>query len=180
MSKSKKTVFLVFIVLAFAIIAGCSSVVKDNTLKSIQLRPNAQITPMTAELEVSNKKVMGQAKGKPIFRSQLEKEAIAEALKQADGDVLVGANIFSVDSTKYFFFGELTITVIGYPAKYKNFKPKEVCNTKNTDEDILVGGSFYYEDGSKKNIHVNIKNPKSVESAPAVPAVQDSSIHTEK
>jgi hypothetical protein len=169
---SKKLAFLVSIVAASAIIAGCSTVVKDNTMKAIQLTPNVRGTPMVAELEVADKKVMGQAKGKIISRSELEKEAVAEALKQSDGDVLVGANFFYVDSTT-----NLTVTVIGYPARYKNFKPKEVCEVKK--DDILVGGNFYYEDGSKNNLQVLIKNPKPAETAPAVPNVQNP-VHTEK
>jgi len=175
---SKKLVFLVSIVSAFAILAGCSSVVKDNTMKAIQLTPSVQGSPMVAELEVADKKVMGQAKGKTISKTELEKEAIAEALKQVNGDVLVGANFFY----EYVDKVDLTVTVVGYPARYKNFKPKEVCDTK---EDILVGGNFYYEDGSKNNISVHIKNPKPAETAPApvvaptvAPAAQNST-HTE-
>jgi len=170
---SKKLAFLVSIMAASAIITGCSNVVKSNSFEAIHLTPNIHGTPMVAELDVADKKVMGQAKGKTISKSELEKEAIAEALKQADGDVLVGANFFYVDSTT-----NLTVTVIGYPAKYKNFKPKEVCETK---DDILVGGNFSYEDGSKNNIQVTIKNPKptATTTAPqAAPTVQNP-VHTE-
>jgi hypothetical protein len=162
---SKKLVFLVF-VSASAIIAGCSSVVKDNTMKAIQLSPTVQSTPMVAELEVANRKVIGQAKGKPPSKSQLEKEAVAEALKQSDSDVLVGANFFY----EYVDKVDLTVTVIGYPARYKNFKPKEVEGTK---EDILVGGNFSYEDGSNNNISVTIKKPKSTTNVPIAPTVQN-------
>jgi hypothetical protein len=169
---SKKLAFLVSIVAASAIIAGCSSVVKDNTMKAIQLSPSVQGVPMVAELEVARQKVMGQAKGKTPSKSELEKEAVAEALKQVNGDVLVGANFFY----EYVDKVDLTVTVIGYPAHYKNFKPKEVCGVK---DDILVGGNFYYEDGSKNNIQVLIKNPKPTETAPAVPNVQNP-VHTEK
>ena len=166
---SKKLVFLVSIVSAFAIIAGCSTVVKDNTMKAIQLTPNVQGVPMVAELEVANIKVMGLAKGKTPSKKELEKEAIAEALKQSNSDVLVGANFFY----EYVNNVDLTVTVIGYPARYKNFKPKEVCNTK---KDILVGGNFYYEDGSKNNISVTIKNPKQTETESTV----QNPVNTEK
>jgi len=164
---SKKLVFLVSIVSAFTIVAGCSKVVKDNTMKSIQLSPSVHSVPMTAELDVVNKKVIGQAKGKTPSKNELEKEAIAEALKQSDGDVLVGANFFY----EYVNKVDLTVTVIGYPAHYKNFKPKDIC-TQNT-QDVLVGGNFYYEDGSKNNISVSIKNPKPNEAAPSTPAAQN-------
>jgi len=174
---SKKLDFLVSIMAASAIIAGCSSVVKDNTMKAIQLTPNVQGVPMVAELEVANQKVLGQAKGKTTSRNELEKEAVAGALKQTDGDVLVGANFFY----EYVDKVDLTVTVIGYPARYKNFRPKEVPGNK---DDILVGGNFYYEDGSKNNISVTIKNPKQAEVAPGVtvapvPTMQNP-VHTEK
>jgi len=173
---SKKLAFLASIVVASAFIAGCSNVVKDNTLKSIQLNPVVRGVPMVAELDVAGQKVMGQAKGKSIYKDKLEKEAVAEALKQANGDVLVGANFFYEYANK----AELTITVIGYPAHYKNFKPKEVCEEKN---DVLIGGNFSYEDGSNNNISVTIKNPKPAATAtpaaaPAAPAVQNP-VHTE-
>jgi len=176
---SKKLAFLVFIVVASAVIAGCSNVVKDNTIKAIQLTPSVQGVPMVAELEVANQKVMGQAKGKTPSKNELEKEAVAEALKQTDGDVLVGANFFY----EYVDKVDLTVTVIGYPARYKNFRPKEVPDKK---DDILVGGNFYYEDGSKNNISVTIKNPKSADTAPAAPAAPSAAptvqnpIHIEK
>jgi hypothetical protein len=156
---SKKLVFLVSIAAASAIIGGCSNVVKDNTVRAIQLAPTVQGTPMVAELEVDSKKVMGQAKGKTPSKTELEKEAVAEALKQANGDVLVGANFFY----EYVDKVDLTVTVIGYPAHYKNFKPKDVCDH---NDNVLVGGNFYYEDGSKNNVSVSIKNPKPTATAP--------------
>jgi len=163
---SKKLAFLVSIVATSVFIVGCpSNVVKDNTLKAIQLTPSVRGTPMVAELDVASQKVMGQARGKSISKTELEKEAVAEALKLANGDVLVGANFFY----EYTDNTDLAVTVVGYPAHYKNFKPKEICEEKN---DVLVGGNFYYEDGHKNNIHVTIKNPKSAETTPTEPAVQ--------
>jgi len=165
---SKKSVFLVSIVAASAIIAGCTTVVKDNTLKAVQLTPHVQGVPMIAELEVSPIKVKGEAKGKVPSKKELEKEAVAEALKLTNSDVLVGANFFY----EYVDNVNLTVTVIGYPANYVNFKPKpkEVSN----NEEILIGGTFFYEDGSKNQISATIKNPKQTVPVhtPAPAAVQ--------
>jgi outer membrane murein-binding lipoprotein Lpp len=174
----KKLTSLASILIASALIAGCSNTVRDNTMKVIQLTPSVQGVPMVAELEVANQKVMGQAKGKAPSKSELEKEAVAEALKQTYGDVLVGANFFY----EYVDKVDLTVTVIGYPARYKNFRPKEVPAKK---DDILVGGNFYYEDGSKNNISVTIKNPKSADTAPAAPVAPPATstqnpVHLEK
>jgi len=158
---SKNLAFLASIA-TFSFIAGCSNTVKDNTLRAVQLTPSIQSVPMVAELEVTGQKVMGQAKGKTQSENQLKKEAIAEALRQVNGDVLVGANFFYEVVDK----SDLTVTVIGYPAHYKNFKPKDVCEVK---EDILIGGNFSYEDGSNNNISVTIKNPKPAAATPAAP-----------
>ena len=174
----KKIIFSASLAAALTI-ASCSSVVKDNTLKAVQLQPKVQGVDMVAELEVADKKVIGKAYGKAVFKDYLEKEAIAEALKKVDADVLVGASFFY----EYVNNKELTVNVVGYPAKYKNFKPKEVAEEPN----VLIGGTFYYEDGSNNNLSVSVKNPKpaatpspaptalppaneaAVEYAPAVP-----------
>ena len=132
--------------------AGCSSTQKSNDLRTLELTPKAKATPMVAELDVANKKALGQAKGKVIFKRDLEQEAIAKALKQANGDVLVGVSYFyeEVDKT------DLTVTVVGYPARYKNFKPKELPDPK---ADVLVGGNFFYKDGDN-NLSVMVKSTK--------------------
>jgi len=154
---SKKLVFLVSTMLTVAILAGCSKVVKDNTIKTIQLSPNVQGTPMVVELEVASKKVMGQAKGKTLSKSSLEKEAVAEVLKQTNGDVLVGANFFYEYGKRY-----LTVTVVGYPAFYKNFRPKKTSCQKET---VLVGDNFLYGDSSKgkASAPVTVKNSVNIE-----------------
>jgi len=167
---SKKLVFLAFVATAI-FIAACSNVVKDNTMKAIQLTPSVQGIPMVAELDVAGQKVIGQAKGKTPYKAELEKEAIAEALMQVNADVLVGANFFY----EYVDKADLTVVVVGYPARYKNFKPKEVCEVK---EDILIGGNFSYEDGSKNNISVTIKNPKPAAAAvtPSTPVAAPAAV----
>jgi len=143
----KKLSFIVSIAV-LAAVTGCSSTTqKSNNLRAVDLTPQAQAVPMVADLEVANKKTLGQAKGKSISKRDLVQEAIAEALKQADADVLVGASFFyeEVDGT------DLTVTVVGYPARYKNFRPKEIPNA-----DILVGGNFFYKDGDN-DLSVTVK-----------------------
>jgi hypothetical protein len=158
---SKKLVFLVSIVTVSAILAGCSTVLKDNTMKAIKLTPKVEGATMVAELEVANKKVMGHAKGKSPFKDNLEKEATAEALKLADSDVLVGANFFY----EYVGNADLTVTVVGYPARYKNFKPKEAPERK---EGILVDGVFFYKDISNNNNNMSALKPAAAAPAPTV------------
>jgi len=160
----KKLSFIIPIAI-FTLLAGCgtpSQTKKDSTVRAIALAPQAEAHPMVADLEVSDKKVMGQAQGKLPAQAQrrlhsqasLEREAIAAALKQTDGDVLVGVNYFYelIKNT------DLTVTAVGYPARYKNFRPKEKENKKS---DILLKGQFTYEDGSNNNLSVTIKNAPS-------------------
>jgi len=149
----KKLNFLAFIAV-LAAISGCSSTKKDNTLRGVQLKPKAHATPVVADLKVANEKVLGQAKGKTIFKKELEQEAVAEALKKKrdSADVLVGANFFYEEVNKT----ELTVTVVGYPARYKNFRPKEPEKPKEAD--VLLEGNFYYKDGANNNLQVTVKN----------------------
>jgi len=121
----KKLNFLVSIAISTLIFGCANSSKKDNTLRAVKLTPQVEAASMVADLEVSDKKVMGQATGKALSKHELEKEAIAAALKQTDGDVLVGVNYFyeTVKGT------DLTVTIVGYPARYKNFRPREIIDT---------------------------------------------------
>jgi hypothetical protein len=88
-----------------------------------------EIGTQVAELEVSDKKAVGRAVGRSIHKSDLEKSAVRDALKPTDAsktsaDVLVGANFFYQYANK-----DLTVTVVGYPARYKNIRPKLVTGT---------------------------------------------------
>jgi len=149
----KKLSFLASIAVLTAV-TGCSNTQKSNNLRSVELTPKAQAAPMVADLDVADKKALGQAKGKAIFKRSLEQEAIAEALKQANADVLVGASYF-YEEVNSLFKSDLTVTVVGYPARYKNFKPKEL----DPKADVLVGGNFFYKD-SDNNLSVMVKSTK--------------------
>jgi len=155
----KKLNLLIPIAISTLFIGCHQPLKKDNTLRAVELTPKAEAHQMIADLEVSEKKVMGQAQGKALSKEALEKEAVAEALKQTDGDVLVGVSYFYEFSKN----ANLSVTVVGYPARYKNFRPKEVDNNKTN---ILLKGQFVYEDGSNNNLSVTVDNAV----APAAPA----------
>jgi len=103
--------------------------------KYIELEPNFKMTLTLADLEVSEKRITGTVKGLLDTKTaNLEKAAVAQALMQKGGaDVLVGATFYystseektkSVDghtNTKRY----QTVTVFGYPARYKNFRTYE-------------------------------------------------------
>jgi hypothetical protein len=158
MNKIKYPLLAAGVSLAITFMAGCSSS-KDNTLLNLQIKPESVGSITVADLDVSDKKAMGKAEGKAVQKHELEKEALAEALKQTSSDVLVGGSYFyEYSDVSFFSKGNLVVTVIGYPARYKNFRPKEVPEKA----DILIGGDFYYEDGKSNKMAVTVSNPKPV------------------
>ena len=135
----KKFGMLLLIGIAVWAFTGCSMPMRSNTLRSKEFSPSAFVTPTLAELDVADKKVMGQAKGHRNEKARLEKSAITDALK-ADADVLVGVNFF------YEIKGDvMTVIVIGYPAKYKNFKP-----ARNSGAANKKAGNFVIETSDSK------------------------------
>jgi hypothetical protein len=156
----KRTLSFSVSIAILAAVAGCSNTQKSNTLRAAELTPKAHAVPTVADLEVADKKVLGQAKGKTVSKHDLEQEAIAEALKPVNADVLVGVGYFYEENGK-----DLTVTVVGYPARYKNFRPKEVPKA-----DVLIGGNFFYEDGNN-NLSVTVKNVKP-DDAPQEPVAE--------
>jgi len=134
----KKLCFAFIVGVAFCVIVGCSysaqsiRVMKSNDLQSKEFEPAIYTVPTLADLKVDPQKVMGQASGSYSEISGLKKEAITNALGQDTPsvnkpDVLVGTNFFyeiSGDSLK-----SLKVTVMGYPARYVNFRPATESDT---------------------------------------------------
>lgn len=139
----KKLCFSLLVGIAVLVIIGCSTITvsyKSNTLRSKELTPSAYSTTF-ADLAVADKKVMGQAKGSPNEKEILEERAITDALKD-NADVLVGVNFFYEVKN-----GVMDVTVIGYPAEYKNFRTAKKSDT------LILNRSMGYkpmEEGEEK------------------------------
>jgi hypothetical protein len=123
----RRRVFAVAVA-AFLVLGGCSRTVKDAHFRSIELTPVSQAGVETvADLEViSTKKVIGVARGivtSPEQRHSLYVEAVELAIASdpSGADVLVAPSYFETTEDKQY----LTVTVIGYPARYKNFRRSE-------------------------------------------------------
>jgi hypothetical protein len=132
MFRKRISIVSVVAVAAALSLGGCAKTTKTNTVRYSDLSPKAEITATVADLEVSEKKVVGVAKGKldPPFvtKRTLIMEANANAIAQNEGaDVLVGVTYFYEEIGKWYnpWDTKLTVTVTGYPAHYKNFRPKE-------------------------------------------------------
>ncbi|MDR2592446.1 MAG: hypothetical protein LBC59_06540 [Chitinispirillales bacterium] len=124
----RKRVFPVAVAVAAALaLGGCSRVVKEASFRSIELTPVSQADVETvAELQVvSAKKVIGVAKGvvtSPEQRQNLYVEALELAIASdpSGADVLVAPSYFELTEDM-----NVTVTVVGYPARYKNFRRGE-------------------------------------------------------
>jgi hypothetical protein len=148
----KKCVLLTTVALIALCAAGCGvRKLTDSSFYGIKLTPSAESAKTVADLEVAPKKVLGRAKmikdmppykpGDRLRDLELEREALLQALKADDpsgigADVLVGAQFHYVRMGN-----ELTVTVIGYPARYKNFRPESGSgfSVKNVRGASIIG-----------------------------------------
>ncbi|MCL2219265.1 MAG: hypothetical protein FWC23_05010 [Chitinispirillia bacterium] len=152
----RKLAFLVpAVVVAAVVFTGCvpptavTNTGKRDAVNTIKYwesaNPKVIVTPTIVDLEVSETKVQGTAKGnftganKSSVRDIAEQAAIAEALKQREGaDVLVGVIFYYTENRVTYERGELTVTAIGYPARYKNFRPYKFEEGKDGSGKSLI------------------------------------------
>ena len=109
---------LFFIFLSVICISSCSTMSKSFTARTQNIN-KAEIVqnPLLADLVVKDEKVSGTATGKSMYKETVKQEAIANALKGLNADVLIEpAYEIATISDK------ITVTVTGRPAFYKNFR----------------------------------------------------------
>lgn len=119
--KKIKFIFLLFVILTFMSLQSCS-VQKSVTAKSMDIYGSGVIhKPVIADLDVSSTKVKGTydlASG-TLFEDA-KNEAIAQLIKDNNVDVIIEPKYELVQTV-----GATKITITGYPATYKNFRPIE-------------------------------------------------------
>jgi len=114
--------YLLFFLCPFLLI-GCSSTVKTNSLVGVGVsETEVEVLPVTADLAVSEQKVIAVATGNITDIDNLTKAALAQALGQGQpsvtgADVLVGQHSYTEANGT-----ELKITLTGYPAYFTNFR----------------------------------------------------------
>jgi hypothetical protein len=108
-----------------ASVFGCSPVIREARFRNIELTPvSYEDTVTVADLQVvGTRKVIGVAKGTVTASYQRENlyvEALETALASAPSgaDVLVAPSTYEVTENKT----DMTVTIVGYPARYKNFR----------------------------------------------------------
>ena len=129
-----------------AVLISLSScqVIKTRTAKAIDIQNNGIIQkPTIADLEVKSPKVTGTATsiGKQTIET-VKNNAVSDATKKANCDLLVEP-IYETETTA----GVTKVTVIGYPATYKNFRPI-------VEEDIKL-----IQVGSSKKVNTSENSP---------------------
>ena len=160
-------------------LGGCTTVIKTNTVKGLEIKPGAVASVTVADLEVSEQKVIGVAKGTllpPIITKEtLTQGAITDAVMQHEGaDVLVGITIFTEQDKR-----EMTVTVTGYPARYKNFRAYEPWTEQKADKLIVKvnkreGGKF---GGPKSRDHAGPRDRAEAPAATAAPVTAPAASH---
>jgi len=172
----KKLFFGMLIGITALALVGCSMSSRGNTLQSKQFSPAVFATPTLAELNVSEKKVMGRATGRSAEKERLENAAVLDALK-TNADVLVGASFF------YEIINDvMSVIVIGYPASYKNFRPaqsSDIAGSQKTQNFILEASGTISKDATTQKVNVavsetSVKTPQNaaVKAAPAVISIE--------
>jgi len=109
-----------------------------NSLKSIDANTNFVEPSITADLDVSPNKIVGIASGGKDKLIEVRKVAMLDALVKHNQGKLSGDIADLIVEPTYFYeydgLGNVKVTVIGYPARYKNFRtiPKQSINLKDT------------------------------------------------
>ena len=121
-----KGIFMFLIAICFV---SCA-VTKTETAKVRDVAGIVLHVPTVADLDVPanrvtetlNIRLATNMKGLPILTEQVKNYTTAQLLKKHDADVLIEPR-YSVEAALGYSKSTFTVTVSGYPAKYKNFRP---------------------------------------------------------
>ena len=138
------------LILAFAsmmMLSSCSVITKSITVKQLDIYgPGVIQKPVIVDLDVRDAKVSGYSSmAKSSSVEQVKNFAVADALKNAKADVLVEPK-FEIEWTPT----KITVSVTGYPAIYKNFRPITIDDVPLLDVGIIQKAEVYEPVSSKK------------------------------
>ena len=144
---SKQTIHLAIAVVSAALLQSCTSVSKFSSAKTLDVTAVVNQKPTLADLDIKDKKVTGMASSKITQKGidAIKQEAVANALKNINADILVEPN-FDTEVNN----STITITVTGYPGFYKNFRPIKT-------EDLPVLESVLFT--GIPTMHIPVSNP---------------------
>ena len=114
----KYNIFYLSLLIA-VVMSSCSSFSKVEDAKSIEVyKPALTANPLITDLDIQDAKVSGAATGSTINVAKLKDEAIADAIKKSNSDVIIHPSYSVVSKSN-----KSTVTVTGFAATYKNFRP---------------------------------------------------------
>ena len=119
-----KNIRQIFIICAAsAMLGSCVAVSKSTTSKTLDIQASVIQKPTVADLEVKETKITGTSSGKiaTMAVEAIQGEAVASALKTTNADILVEPRFETTVSGS-----TTTVTVSGFPATYKNFRPMKI------------------------------------------------------
>lgn len=130
---------------AIALMASCTTTKSVSSTTSTARTLDPETPELVADLEVANMKVTGEFKAdfgtdEAVNEQMLKDNAVYNALKTMKADVLVAPQYHVVKETsgrKYY-----TVTVTGYPAFYRNFRPMPVERIANIELKEINGMVF--------------------------------------
>ena len=130
---------------AIALMASCTTTKSVSSTTSTARTLDPETPELVADLEVANMKVTGEFKAdfaneEAVNEQLLKDNAVYNALKTMKADVLVAPQYHVVKETsgrKYY-----TVTVTGYPAFYRNFRPMPVERIANIELKEINGMVF--------------------------------------
>lgn len=114
--------------------------------------------PAATNLEVSQQKVMGQAKGLASEKESLKKEAAANALKN-EADILVETDFFYEEQDD-----SVKVTATGYAAKYVSSSSAD--KTKENETDVSLSQNEKSEPQYQSGLYVSGKTQSSIPWSP--------------
>ncbi len=132
--KSKVMMRTILVSLAAMFLLGsCAELLPTQTAKSLNIYgPGVIHHPVIVDLEVVGTKVSASATGLASNVAALRNEAISNAIKMAGADVLVEPVFESQPKG-----GRVTVTVTGFPATYKNFRPAQQADVPLLEAGVM-------------------------------------------
>ncbi|OYT11165.1 MAG: hypothetical protein B6I18_05250 [Bacteroidetes bacterium 4572_112] len=120
--KISRIIFFIFLAISSI---SCSTIFHTTETNTIDIdEKGIQHTPLITDLEIRSKKVEGKAFGSVSAITKLKEEAIFNAVSKSNADLLIEP-IYTITTSG----SKATVTVVGWPANYRNFKQMTVADT---------------------------------------------------
>ncbi|MFN8350710.1 MAG: hypothetical protein U0U25_04520 [Flavobacteriales bacterium] len=130
------------VLLIAGLLTSCASL-KTRTAHTADIQGPVVHTPVLADLEVAGTKATGQATASAGNSIEAVKNmAVAEALKATGADLLVEPTFETQKKS-----GKTIVSVTGFPAKYKNFRP-----ARAEDIPLMDAGTRYLTTTAKSEV----------------------------